>query len=640
MRRGTATLTSLAMLAWVPCAHAQRSDENAAASAQDGFGKTVGNESVGIYASGNVRGFSASDAGNARLEGMYFNESGQITDVITAGSEIRLGLTAFGYPFPAPTGIVDTGLRRVTKDRPVVSVRLNSGEYLGVDATVDAAIPLTDTIGLNAAIGLFDDRYADGGSAWFVSYGAVLRWKPIEAVELTGFYGRYDYGDEEQGPTIYTDGTRLPPRIERRRFFGQDWAQWAGHSQNYGAIVKADVGEWKITAGLFNSRFTQDDYASAWFEGVGADGLGREFVLSGRDQRFASTSGEFRLSRDLREGKRLHRIIASVRGRDVQSLYGGYDLADLGISRIGVGNAVVEPQHDFGPRTNDRVRQLSAALGYELRWQGLGELNIGVTRTDYRKRVTESGLALVEARDRPWLWNVALAIHVTDGLTIYAATTRGLEESGTAPGNAINANEALPALRTRQQEAGLRYKLPGNLRLAMALFDLAKPYFETDSRDGIYRILGTVEHRGVEFSLSGEPIKGLNLVAGAVLLDASVTGEAVDDGRLGRKPIGRTPVLVDFNIDYRFPALSALSLDAGLLVEGRRTANVAGTLNLPARATIDLGARYRFKLGHSPATLRIQLLNATNVFGWRISSGGGFDVTHGRRAVASLTADF
>lgn len=639
MRRAAANLTSLAFLAWASGAHAQRSDENATASAQDGFGRTVGDESVGIYASGNVRGFSASDAGNARVEGLYFNESGQITDVITAGSEIRLGIAAFGYPFPAPTGIVDTSLRRVTKDRPVVSVRLSTGEYLGVDATVDAAIPLTDTIGLNAAIGLFDDRYADGGSAWFVSYGGVLRWKPVEAVELTGFYGRYDYGDEEQGPTIYTDGPHLPARLERRRFFGQDWAQWAGHSQNYGAIVKADLGAWKIAAGLFNSRFTQDDYASAWFEGVDAEGLGREFVLSGRDQRFASTSGEFRVSRELPEGKRRHRIIASARARDVHSLYGGFDLADLGISRIGVGNAVAEPQHSFGARTDDQVRQLSVALGYEMRWQGLGEFNIGVTRTNYRKRVTEPGLALAEARDRPWLWNAALAIHATDRLTVYAAATRGLEESGTAPGNAANANEALPALRTRQQEVGLRYKLPRNLQLVTALFDLEKPYFEADSRDGVYRILGKVRHRGIEFSLSGEPIKGLSLVAGAMLLDARVSGEAVDDGRLGHKPIGRTPMLIDLNIDYRFPVFPSLSLDAGLLHEGTRTANLAGTLNLPARTTLDLGGRYRFKLGRSPATLRLQMLNATDVFGWRVSSGGGFEVTPGRRVVVSLTAD-
>ena len=37
-------------------AMAQRTDENAVREAEDGFGKSVGSDSVGIYASGNVRG--------------------------------------------------------------------------------------------------------------------------------------------------------------------------------------------------------------------------------------------------------------------------------------------------------------------------------------------------------------------------------------------------------------------------------------------------------------------------------------------------------------------------------------------------------------------------------------------------------
>jgi iron complex outermembrane recepter protein len=218
-------------------------------------------------------------------------------------------------------------------------------------------------------------------------------------------------------------------------------------------------------------------------------------------------------------------------------------------------------------------------------------------------------------------------------------TTRGLEESGTAPSNAANANEALPALRTRQMEAGLRYALPANMRLVAAMFDIRKPYFEIGTTDNVFRTLGNVRHRGVELSLSGEPVKGLNLVIGALLLQPRVTGEAVDDGRLGPKPIGRTSTLID-NLDYRFPTFDALSLDIRLQYEGNRVANAENTLNIPARATIDLGARYRFKIGNSPATLRLSATNITNVYGWRVFSGGGFKSNAPRTSSLSLTADF
>jgi iron complex outermembrane recepter protein len=140
-------------LAVVPdTAWAQRADENAATAAEDGFGKSVGEESVGIYASGDVRGFSAYDAGNARIEGLYFNESGALIGLVQSASDIRLGLTAFGQPFPAPTGIVDTSLARVTEDRTIVSARASVGPYSGYFGVLEAAVPVTATLGLNGGV--------------------------------------------------------------------------------------------------------------------------------------------------------------------------------------------------------------------------------------------------------------------------------------------------------------------------------------------------------------------------------------------------------------------------------------------------------------------------------------------------------
>jgi len=61
---------------------------------------------------------------------------------------------------------------------------------------------------------------------------------------------------------------------------------------------------------------------------------------------------------------------------------------------------------------------------------------------------------------------------------------------------------------------------------------------------------------------------------------------------------------------------------------------------IPARTTIDLGARYRTAVGKVPATFRFQIRNIANVYGWRVFGGGGFAPMQRRRALASLTADF
>ena len=60
IRRGAVRLFAVGALGLVDVAgaHAQRASENATTAAKDVFGTTVGNESIGIYNSNDVRGFS------------------------------------------------------------------------------------------------------------------------------------------------------------------------------------------------------------------------------------------------------------------------------------------------------------------------------------------------------------------------------------------------------------------------------------------------------------------------------------------------------------------------------------------------------------------------------------------------------
>ena len=103
-----------ATLAVMPAAASaqSRSDENAVTQAEDAFGFSVGRESLGIYNSGNARGFSPSAAGNLRIEGLYFDQEFGLQGTILDSQAIKVGLSAQGYPFAAPSGIVDQSLRK------------------------------------------------------------------------------------------------------------------------------------------------------------------------------------------------------------------------------------------------------------------------------------------------------------------------------------------------------------------------------------------------------------------------------------------------------------------------------------------------------------------------------------------------
>jgi iron complex outermembrane recepter protein len=89
-----------------------RSDENAVTQAEDAFGYSVGRESLGIYSGDNARGFSPAAAGNVRIDGLYFDPLIGLSGLIVESQSIKVGLSAQGYPFAAPSGIVDETLRR------------------------------------------------------------------------------------------------------------------------------------------------------------------------------------------------------------------------------------------------------------------------------------------------------------------------------------------------------------------------------------------------------------------------------------------------------------------------------------------------------------------------------------------------
>jgi iron complex outermembrane receptor protein len=82
-----------------------RAAENAVRSAGDAFGTSIGRETIGLYNADNVRGFSPTQAGNVRIDGLYFDQVWGLNPRLRRATTIRVGLLALGSPFPAPTGM-------------------------------------------------------------------------------------------------------------------------------------------------------------------------------------------------------------------------------------------------------------------------------------------------------------------------------------------------------------------------------------------------------------------------------------------------------------------------------------------------------------------------------------------------------
>jgi iron complex outermembrane recepter protein len=222
------TLLALVTAAASSTVQAQRTDDNVTAESDDAFGRSVGNERIGIYNSGDVRGFSPVAAGNVRIEGLYFDQQKDPTQRLVETVAIRVGIAAQSYPFPAPTGIVDYELRGVGDDR-VVSAVLSYGPFGALGAEVDAQLPIArEQFGTAVGGGVYDEAYEWGGDSRTATFALVPYWRPSERFELRPFFSAITFDEEEPLPLMATQGGLLPPEIRRNRYFGQEWAQSEG----------------------------------------------------------------------------------------------------------------------------------------------------------------------------------------------------------------------------------------------------------------------------------------------------------------------------------------------------------------------------------------------------------------------------
>jgi iron complex outermembrane receptor protein len=287
----------------------------------------------------------------------------------------------------------------------------------------------------------------------------------------------------------------------------------------------------------------------------------------------------------------------------------------------------------------DVTRQFMAGVGYEADVTDKIWLRGAVLKTHYRKQVRPAGAAPQTNSDTPWLYDLAATYAPTDSLTLFATTVRGLEESGTAPNNAANRNEVLPAVMATQYEFGARYRIGAGVTFIGSLFEISKPVPGLDTAN-VYRLIGQARHRGVELSLTGRPAPGFNVVGGLALLEPARLGELVDKGLIRDRAAGIPAVTGLVNLTYQFPFLDGFSIDSQVNYTSARLLNPRTGINTPAYATVDIGARYTFKLGGSSATLRARIGNAFDVDAWMAMRSETMTRVNRRAFRLSLTTNF
>lgn len=640
-------MTGLALALVPQAAWAQRAGENVATQSGDAFGRTVGQDRSGLYSSDDVRGFNPVDAGNVRLEGLYFDQVDRLSPRLNEGNMIRVGPAALRYPFPAPTGLVDYSL---TQPRGTTSYSFNleygGSNSDGLGGSFEFKQPIDGKrLGLSGGFGWRDATRWEGGQARYRTVGATLGWRPAEDVSVLLFGGAFYFRSDEARPTYYPAGTEPPPKLERGQDLSQPWTGRNATNWAYGAVVKAplELGGLRLEAGLFYNGRTQDTVFADLLFGVAGNGsvASRRVIADGKN-RDASLSGEARLVRQWQHGDISHQLVVSLRGRLRDRRFGGSQSLDLGASTILTRDVRPERVYTIGAKSLDQVRQLTWGGSYSLVRTGHFGFDASFSKTSYRKAIDFADPLLADpvTRDGPIMWNVAGTVHLSRPLSLYAGISHGMEEALVAPEIASNRAEAPPAIHTRQIEAGIKYAITPRLTLIAGAFSITKPYYNLDPALR-YRQLGTLRNRGIELSLTGQIRPGLTVVGGTMLLDPEISGEAVTTKLIGSRPVGQVRRRSVLTLDWRTKAgKGPLSFDLSLESLSSRTGNAANTLSAPARSVVNLGARYRFKMNGADWLVRPVLLNAFDEYGWNVSSSGGFTYIAPRALTLQLVADF
>lgn len=628
----------------IVAATGSRAAENAVRQVGDAFGSTIGREVIGIYNQMNVRGFSPIAAGNVRIDGLYFDPVVPPSTRISRTTTIRVGLSALGSPFPAPTGLVDFGFRR-PGDEAAASVLVAADEWGTLNAEADGVLPVSDQLSFGFGASVRKESGLDATRENSFGGTLIARWNPAPGLTLIPFASVLYQSLDDHRLTFQTAAEFLPPLLPRRQRFGPDWVNGSGLDANIGMLGDWQVAQgWLLRAGIFRSSRNRERQMTNLVRGLLPDRTGTQRVIVDPRLNFAAVSGEVRLTRQIDEGPRRHQIHLAVRGRSGDRRFGGSDILELGPVQIDTPSQVPEPAFRFGQQQLDDVKQITGGIAYEGRWLGVGEIAAGLQWSDYKKRIdlpsaNGLGAGIQATDDRLLLYNITVAANITPALVVYAGTVNGLEESGVAPGNAINRNEALPAIRTRQFDAGLRWALTDQIKLVAGVFDITKPYFNLDAA-GRFDVLGDVVNRGVEASIAGPLTKSLSIVAGGVWLWPRVSAPGARPGLVGERPVAAIGQRVEFSADWRPPFAPGLSFDSRIAYRSSETATVSNSVAIPARTIVDVGGRYRFNLAGKNALLRVQLSNLFDVEGFDLRGAGAYGPIPGRLAQAYITVDF
>ena len=218
----------------------------------------------------------------------------------------------------------------------------------------------------------------------------------------------------------------------------------------------------------------------------------------------------------------------------------------------------------------------------------------------------------------PWL---AISHTLGSHTQGYISWGQGIE-SEVAPNRSrySNAGQALPALKSRQLEMGLKHSSSA-LGWTVAVFDISRPAWrdigtcDSTAASCTRQIDGLAHHRGLEGEADWR-VGPWNLRASAMLLQARREGSA-DPALNGLRPTNVPSRSLKAQAAYNLPAVPGLALLGFISHEGQRMVLPDNSIATPGWTRLDLAARYSLKWAGQTLTWRAGVDNLAKRRAWQ-----------------------
>lgn len=262
-----------------------------------------------------------------------------------------------------------------------------------------------------------------------------------------------------------------------------------------------------------------------------------------------------------------------------------------------------------------RVTEQSIILGDTLHVNRQWAVQGVVNRSDIKSESYDKTAHVTSKNesDNAYSPTLSLIYQPTDKVTAYATAARSVEQGEAAPAGTANANVFLAPYHDKQYEVGAKYAVADNLLLTAAAFHMTRP-LATTSAANVFAVAGTQTNNGVELFAQGNLRPDLSIFGGVTYVEATLDG--TNDATTNDKLVVGVPKFKsDIALDYHPDIVPGLAFTGAMHYEDRRAATNTNNSFAPSFVTFDAGARYASRfMEHHHATLRLQLLNATNKF--------------------------